>query len=348
LGNFEEKLFQGLKVIPLGILLFDEEGKPVYSNGVLNSFSPTKESLERLVTSTIDEILKFFLISSENSLVFEKEINKKIIVEITLNKIILAPETKPSVLAIVRNITEYKKTDMLKSDFLALIAHELKTPLTAITGPVALLLSKAAGVINENQAKFLFVIKKNAERLARLLNNLSDLAGIESGKVTLKKSRASILEVIKNALLEVSMLLKEKNIRVKENLPQLLPEANLDQLKVERVLVNLLVNAIKFSSEDSEITLAVKVKTDPSGNFLEVSVIDEGVGIKPAYLEKIFEKFYQVETAQKNQGTGLGLAVAKYIVEAHGGKIWAESPVIPPTLTQSTGRGSKFNFTLPL
>jgi signal transduction histidine kinase len=128
----------------------------------------------------------------------------------------------------------------------------------------------------------------------------------------------------------------------------LLPEANLDQLKVERVLVNLLVNAIKFSSEDSEITLAVKVKTDPSGNFLEVSVIDEGVGIKPAYLEKIFEKFYQVETAQKNQGTGLGLAVAKYIVEAHGGKIWAESPVIPPTLTQSTGRGSKFNFTLPL
>lgn len=328
-----------------GLVIFDSEKTPLYYNKKIKTFfvldnDDSQAVVKKKILAPIQNELENFWKNSAPELIFEKALRKELILEVTLNKLLNAAATKiEAAVLVIKDITEIKKADLLKSEFIFLVAHELKTPLTAITGPATLLLTGAAGEINENQKTFLLLIKKNAERLNRLFNNLSDLACIESGRILLKKEKNNLFELIDNSLNELNILIKEKNIQIKKDLPLSLPEILIDGSKIEQVLINLITNAIKFSAENSTVTIKVEREAGRGSEQLVVSIIDEGVGIAEENLAKIFEKFYRVESTEKIEGTGLGLTIAKYIVEAHNGKIWVESQV---------GLGSKFIFSLPV
>lgn len=333
--DLKNLIFEGLDAAATGMALFSEKTELVYTNPKILTFFPSQEA----ILTELKGELKNFTGSSKSQLTFEKKLASGEIFEFSLNKFKTKALDNLFTIVFVNNITEFKKADLLKNDFISLITHELKTPLTAITGPATLILSQAAGEINESQKKFLTVIRKNAERLARLLNNLSDLARIESGKIAIKKERSNITEIIDSSLNQVSLLLKEKDLQVKKEIAENLPDVFVDGLKLEQALINLLTNAIKFSLNSSKITVSAEAKNTASGQMVIVSVADQGCGIASENLEKIFEKFFREPSSKKIEGTGLGLTIARYIVQAHGGQIWAESQV---------AQGSKFSFSLPV
>jgi signal transduction histidine kinase len=230
-----------------------------------------------------------------------------------------------------------KELDQLKSDFVAHVSHELRTPLTAIKGAVDLVLREVTGPLTEKQIHYLTRVKSNTQQLAGMINDVLDLAKIEEGKIELQAAHVSVGGLVQEVVETLKPIAAEKSIELDITglAPSLLVWADRD--KVNQVLMNLIGNAIKFSSPHGRVMVA-SVRGDT--NWVRVSVSDNGPGIAANEREKIFEKFYQVRAngAPKSKGTGLGLAIAKTLVELHGGKIWADS---------ETNRGSTFYFTLP-
>ena len=226
-----------------------------------------------------------------------------------------------------------KELDRMKSEFLSTAAHELRTPLTSILGFSEILLKRKVG--KKRQDTFLKTINKAAEGLADIINDLLDVSGIESGRgFKMKKAPIELKEVI---LEHVDLFRSETDKHTfKMNIPPDLSKIEADKDRIGQVIENLLSNALKFSPQGGEITVSVEEANDGA----EISVVDTGIGISKKDLPHIFEKFYRAENVsiQAIGGTGLGLGIAKYIVESHGGKIWAESEV---------GKGSSFSFTLP-
>jgi PAS domain S-box-containing protein len=252
----------------------------------------------------------------------------------------------PSVQGIVvnyRDITERKKAedalrelDRMKSEFIATVSHELRTPLQSIMGFTKLMVQgKVPDPIA--QTRFLETIDKESERLAELIGDLLDISRLESGKFVLKRQRLSLRDTIRSAIYELSSFIKEKAILIVDNIPAGLPEIEVDERRIKQVLINLISNAIKFSSEDSEIT----VNAQATHNEILVQIIDQGIGISTEALPNLFQRFYQIDGSNTRirGGLGLGLYITKQIVEAHGGRIWVESKL---------DKGSTFSFTLPL
>jgi signal transduction histidine kinase len=235
---------------------------------------------------------------------------------------------------------ELRKIDEMKSEFVSVASHELRTPLAAIKNAVQLILNGKTGQINETQAKFLSMAERNINRLNNILNNLLDLSRIESGKITMKFEELDLRASIEFIVTSFKAQADEKSICLRMDLPQELPPVYGDREKLEQILTNLIGNALKFTSEGGEISISAKPYPE-DGNMLALSVTDTGIGIAKDQLDKIFGKFYQAEGSlhRSVSGTGLGLAITKGLVEAHQGKIWAESEV---------GKGSTFTFTLPV
>ncbi len=223
--------------------------------------------------------------------------------------------------------SELKRTEKFRSEFFSNITHELKTPVTAIKGTIDLIERKGFA-----DKKHLEIIKKNIEKLSKMIKDLLDYSKIESGQIELLKEKNNIIEAIEDAIFLVSPLSKQKNIKILlEN--RLDIWASFDHEKIQQVLSNLLTNAIKFSPENGKII----IKVSENKKEIRVSIEDFGPGIPPEEREKVFQKFYRV-SKDKREGIGLGLAICKGIIEAHGGKIWVEEP---------PHRGSIFHFTLP-
>jgi PAS domain S-box-containing protein len=243
-------------------------------------------------------------------------------------------ERKKAEDALKRAYQELKDVDKMKDEFLDAVTHELRTPLTSIMGALDLLLESE---ISEEQRKLLSIIDKESERIDNLVEELLLIArsGEEVGK--LKLEEISLDELIHRALDDIKLHADKKKVRVVKKIPENLPPVYADKEQLKRVVDNLLSNAVKFNREGGQIT----VWANSTGDFIEVSVEDTGIGIPKKDIDRIFSKFYRapLKEAQKRPGSGLGLAIAKSIVERHGGKIWAESKV---------GKGSKFTFTLPL
>jgi signal transduction histidine kinase len=235
---------------------------------------------------------------------------------------------------------ELRKIDAMKSEFVSVASHELRTPLASIKNAVQLILNGKTGEINETQAKFLSMAERNINRLTNILNNLLDLSRIESGKVPMKFEELDLRAPVEFILASFKAQAEEKSIHVRMDFPQEVPSVYADREKLEQILTNLIGNAIKFTPEGGEISIFAKPYPE-DGNMLALSVSDTGVGIAKDQLDKIFDKFHQVEGSlhRSMSGTGLGLAITKGLVEAHQGKIWAESEV---------GQGSTFTFTLPI
>jgi signal transduction histidine kinase len=235
---------------------------------------------------------------------------------------------------------ELRKIDQMKSEFVSVASHELRTPLASIKNAVQLILNGKTGEINETQAKFLSMAERNINRLTNILNNLLDLSRIESGKIAMKFEELDLRASIEFILTSFKAQADEKSIHLRMDLPQELPPVYGDREKLEQILTNLLGNAIKFTSKGGEISIFAKPYPE-DGNMIALSVTDTGIGIAKDQLDKIFDKFHQVEGSlhRSVSGTGLGLAITKGLVEAHQGRIWAESEV---------GKGSTFTFTFPI
>jgi len=241
--------------------------------------------------------------------------------------------------AIIKDITELKKVDQLKSEFLSVVSHELRTPLTPIKGYLSLLLGGQLGEVDPKQKEALNVILGQSNHLHKLIDTVIDISRIEAGKrLELEKEPIFLEEVVKEIVGASTSAFSAKNVRIEARYPESSLVVIGDKKKLLRVLDNLLGNALKFTPAGGMVRIAV----EKGDNRMEVTVADTGIGIESKYLSKIFERFYQIDSSYTRSvgGIGMGLAIAKEIVEAHGGKIWTES--------EGPGRGTKIVFTLPI
>ena len=236
------------------------------------------------------------------------------------------------------DITELKMLEKMKTDFIATISHELKTPLTSILMGSDLLIDPSLGSINEEQREIINTIKDDSERLCTLVNDLMELSKIESSNMIYQFSPCDIQEVLKSSLSQFYPQAKKKGVNLLLHSEESLPRIMADFSKLKWVVNNLVSNALKYTGEGDSIKVSAIL--DAESKSIQVSVEDTGVGIPDDFLEKIFEKYVQVKGCDiEVRGTGLGLAVSKDIIIAHGGKIWCESQL---------HQGSKFIFLLPI
>jgi signal transduction histidine kinase len=228
--------------------------------------------------------------------------------------------------------------DKMKSDFVSNVSHELRTPLTAIKGSTDNMMDGLTGELNEKQVRYLTRIKSNTDRLARLINELLDLARMEAGRIELKRTGLSLVPLANEAAESLRPMATEKFISLEVDSAGTNVNAWADRDKVIQVLMNIIGNAIKFTPPHGRVTVAFERN---GAKWVQISVADTGPGIPAEEANKIFDKFYQAAQVakQKTKGTGLGLAISKALVEMHGGRLWVESEV---------GKGSVFSFTLPV
>jgi len=240
--------------------------------------------------------------------------------------------------ATVRDITELKKVESLKNEFIGTVSHELRTPLTALKESIGIVLDGSAGEVNEEQKDFLDTAKRNVDRLSRLINDVLDLQKLESGKMSFDMQENDMNFLIEDVKNTMEPVCTRKGLTLSVKREEKLPAVVFDRDRMIQVLTNLVNNAIKFT-ERGGITIGVDYKDGE--NTYRVFVEDTGSGIKQDDIPRLFQRFEQLKTSgsRKTGGTGLGLAISKQIVEAHGGKIWAESEI---------GKGSRFIFLLPV
>ncbi len=236
---------------------------------------------------------------------------------------------------VLHDITELRRLERVRRDFVANVSHEFKTPLTAIQGFAETLLS---GALDDkaNRNRFVEIIRDHARRLARLTDDLLKLSRIEAGQLGLE-IRPIRVETLVNGCVETARLnAKARGLEIHVDLQENAPAVRGDGAQLGEVLQNLLDNALQYTPSGGQI----EVKARSNGHDVIFTVSDTGIGIPESDLERIFERFYRVDAARSREagGTGLGLAIARHIVEAHGGRIWVESAV---------GQGSRFHFSIP-
>ncbi len=227
---------------------------------------------------------------------------------------------------------ELRKLDQLKTDFMNIASHELRTPLTSIRGFTEFVADGMLGDLNEKQKEALSRVISNSDRLLRLIANMLDISKIRSGKLELKTVELNLSDLLREAVAEMELLAREKNISCIADIPDGIVITG-DYDRIEQVFVNLLSNAIKFTVEGGNVSVTAIEQEDC--DCVRILVSDTGIGIAPEDLEHIFEEFWQVE---KGKGTGLGLMITANIIREHGGAIWATSEV---------GSGSTFGVRLP-
>jgi len=237
---------------------------------------------------------------------------------------------------LMQDVTAFKNLDKLKSEFMATISHEFKTPLTSMNMAIDILLQQSRGNVNDKQKELLSDAKKDGQRLRNLVKELLDLSKLESGKFELNIESVNVSELINRSIESLRLLFKNKNINMITDVRDGITECLCDCKQLIKVLTNLIENAIQHSTENSEIKIQVK-RTNENIQF---AVTDFGEGIPADSVDVIFDKFVQLKDFQNSEkgSIGLGLAISKEIILAHGGKIWVESKL---------GKGSRFYFEIP-
>jgi PAS domain S-box-containing protein len=227
-----------------------------------------------------------------------------------------------------------RKVDQMKSEFLSNVSHELRTPLQSIGGFTKLIMN---GQVPDpaTQQEFLQIIDREALHLGNLINSLMDMSRLEAGRFLINRKLIPVRDSFVDPIKSFYSLARDKNITLSENIPEQLPEMEVDGERLRQVIINLLGNAVKFSDPGGSVSIKVEKQKDQ----LLFQVSDRGIGIPEEAKAHLFERFYRAEGEMVRGGTGLGLYISKQIIEAHGGRIWADSKL---------GKGSTFSFTLPL
>ena len=246
-----------------------------------------------------------------------------------------AKSTRGAVM-VLHDITELRRLERVRRDFVANVSHEFKTPLTAIQGFAETLLGGALDDA-ENRERFVTIIRDHSVRLARLTDDLLKLTKIEAGRMDLDLRPLNIAELAASCAETLHFQAEKKLHSIEVNIPPDLPPALADAGRLREVLINLLENAVQYTPPGGHIEVTAALQDSQ----IVVTIADDGIGIPRTDQERIFERFYRVDTARSREagGTGLGLSIARHIVESHGGRIWLESNV---------GEGSRFHFSVPL
>jgi NtrC-family two-component system sensor histidine kinase KinB len=255
--------------------------------------------------------------------------------EIIPIKIIPTGETKEKMIGnviLLQNITPYKELDFAKTNFIATVSHELKTPISSIKMSLQLLENKKVGELNTEQQSLIESIKEDAGRLLKITAELLNMTQVESGTIQMTLMPTEAKEIIEYAVSANKAAAEEKQIKLKINIPDNLPKILADNEKTSWVLTNLLSNAIRHSYENSVIFIDVAIESAK----IKFSVTDTGQGVPPEYVDKIFDRYFRIPGTKK-EGTGLGLSISKEFIEAQGGQI---------TIKSDFGAGSRFEFLL--
>jgi signal transduction histidine kinase/HAMP domain-containing protein len=246
---------------------------------------------------------------------------------------IVSDEKSIGEVILLKNITQFQELDLAKTNFIATISHELKTPIASIKLSSKLLEDSRVGTLNEEQKQLVNNIKDDSARLLKITSEVLNMAQVETGKIQLNFQKVNAKDIVQFAIDSLKFQSEEKHIKLELNMIADLPKVNADLEKTAWVMVNLLSNAIRYSPENQ----TVKINVTEKENMLEFSVQDFGKGIDRMYQDKIFDKFFQVPGSNKN-GTGLGLAIAKEFIVAQNGKI---------DIISALGKGTTFYFQIP-
>ena len=325
-----------------GVMLTNERGEIILMNPsvrklfLVDSAPEGKRPLEVMRNNTIQEIVdKIFL---EN-----QRVAREVAVTMPEEKTIMisgAPVIKDDAVEgavlVFHDITELKRLEDIRKDFVANVSHELRTPISSIKGYTETLLD---GKVEDKDTvkEFLNIIHQDSNRLANLIDDLLDLSRIESGKMKMEFEPVDIKLTADRCVNVLERSAGDRSLTVKVNMPSGLPGVSGDEKRLSQVFVNLLDNAIKYTPEGGSITIAAAQKE----NVVQVDISDTGIGISEKDLPRIFERFYRVDKARSRElgGTGLGLSIVKHIVQAHNGQVWVRS---------TPGAGSTFSFTIPI
>ena len=327
-----EAVINSLKDASIGI---DKDEKVLFANAEALQLLGAKAT--DIVGKSVEDIsrrndLFRFLINGESTAPFKIVIDNKEnyfteeVVEVAQG------ETKSKVI-VIKNVTSFKELDVAKTNFIATISHELKTPLASSDFSLKLLEDSRTGTLNTEQTELIVNLKQDNQRILKILSELLNMSQVETGRIQLNKQKVHPSIIVEPAINTVASAAKEKHIEILTKLEPSLPKIEVDAEKTTWVLNNFLTNAIKYSP--SENTIEVDVQSN--NGSLVFSVKDNGPGISKEYHSRIFERYFQVPGA-KSKGSGLGLAISKEFIEAQRGKIWVESEI---------GEGAKFCFSLP-
>ncbi len=343
------------------IIVHDPDGNFIYLNEMIcRSRGYSREelmgmNLRDLVTGENAELIKERIrkLVEEGKIVFESEhvCKNGAIIPVEVHARIIESEGRKLILSVMRDLTERKRIEQMKyenerlvyanrakSEFLANMSHELRTPLNSIIGFSELMINKVPGDLNEKQVHFLHNIKGSGKHLLGIIDDILDISKVEAGKIELVFERISLPEAIDETLEIIRENAAKSNISIKKECDESLEFIEADRKRFIQVLLNLLINAIKFSKkEGGTITILAK----KAGDMAQLSVADTGIGIRKEDMKKLFKEFEQLESgiSRKYGGAGLGLAISKKLIELHGGKI---------TVTSEFGVGTIFTFSLPL
>jgi PAS domain S-box-containing protein len=232
---------------------------------------------------------------------------------------------------VLRNITPFHELNEAKTNFIATVSHELKTPISSIKMSAKLLTDNRVGEVNGEQKELIRSITDDADRLLKITSELLNMSQVETGNIQLKLQSASPAEIVEQAILAVQFQAQQKHVTIRTSIADNLPYIHADMEKTSWVLINFLTNAIKYSSEQSNVELTAFRKNDK----VEFLVTDHGKGIEEKYLPRIFDRYFKVPGTHDRNGTGLGLSISKEFIEAQGGHIWVDSHL---------GEGSQFGF----
>jgi len=338
-----------IKNIADGVIVTDPDNRILVLNSVAENWFGLRE--RDVLQGPIDEVIpNESLISlikkircSENNSSSALEIQlqppksrKSVILQAKAARVIRGEDELIGIVTILRDITREREIDRMKTELVSMVAHELRSPLTSISGFSELLLD--VGVSEQQAREYAEIILKESNRLGDLINKFLDISRIESGKSQIKKMPTSIYEIVTNILGMNIHLAERKNIEVVFHVPADLPLIRIDKDMIGEVILNLFSNAVKYSPEKAKI----EIKAAKSEDYIEIQIIDTGFGIPEKALTRIFDKFYRVtdnEKVREVTGSGLGLSLVKEIVELHNGTVSVKSKV---------GQGSTFTIKLPL
>ncbi|MGA2504930.1 MAG: ATP-binding protein [Anaerolineales bacterium] len=318
-----------------GVLIADADGRVRFSNPAAGRLFESPDPDGR----TVAEVLRHYkLVEAWRRCQQDRELltesvelpNRRLFLQL----VAIPDQDTGGSLLLVQDLTRVRRLETVRRDFVSNLSHELRTPLASLK---ALTETLRGGALEDPKAAthFLESIETEVDAMTQMAGELLELTRIESGQLPLEFKPVPAGDLLLSAAERMRAQVERAGLTLRLDSPQVLTEVRADPPRLEQVLVNLIHNAVKFTNPGGEVVLSAQAEP----GFVRFSVQDTGVGIPADDLERIFERFYKADRARSSGGTGLGLSIARHVVEAHGGKIWAESV---------EGRGSTFKFTIPV
>ncbi len=330
-----------------GVLVVNKTGELVLFNAAaLNYFELNQiiigeyilGILPKDVSAQINKLLKCesYLDKSFSSQI-ELKPNRELIIDVTCSPVPHPDGTLAGVVTVIRNITETKKIEAVKSQFVNMVAHELKAPVAAVIGFINIILNESLNIPEVQRKDYLSRSYKRLTTLLEMVNDLLDISRMETKKKEREIIELDVVEIIKSNTDFLEIELKKKGIKLNFNVEENIPHIKADSVEINRLFTNIIGNALKYNKENGSINISVS----HTGNYVTTKISDTGIGLKPEDKEKLFHEFYRVknESTRNIPGTGLGLSIVKRIVDSYNGKIEVESEY---------AIGSTFTISLPI